>query len=105
MYNLFMVVYTAVLFYVLTPGILLSLPPKSSKMLVAATHALLFALIFKLTHKAAWRLSLRLEGFQDNTAAQPPTKPRTKPPVKPTLNPSMLKMAGSLPPMMIPKKK
>jgi hypothetical protein len=94
MYNLFMVIYTAVLFYVLTPGILLSLPPKGSKMLVAATHALLFALIFKCTHKAAWRLSLRLEGFQDNTAAPPAPQA--------ALNPSMLKMAGSLPPLMMP---
>jgi hypothetical protein len=66
MYNLFMFLYTAVLFYVLTPGILLSLPPKSSKMVVAATHALVFALVYKFTHRMAWKLSMSFEGFQEN---------------------------------------
>ena len=66
MYNLFMFLYTAVLFYVLTPGILLSLPPKSSKMVVAATHAFVFALVYKFTHKMAWKFSMRFEGFQEN---------------------------------------
>ena len=66
MFNLFMVVYTAVLFYLLTPGILLSLPPKSSKMVVAATHAVVFALLYKFTHKIAWKLSMNFEGFQEN---------------------------------------
>jgi hypothetical protein len=78
-----MVVYTAVLFYVLTPGILLSLPPKGSKMLVAATHALVFALVYKFTHKAAWKMSMNFEGFQNkpkqgfqnnNAAMKPPMK-------------------------------
>ena len=73
MFNLFMVVYTAVLFYLLTPGILLSLPPKSSKMVVAATHAVVFALLYKFTHKIAWKLSMNFEGFQENKGnAAPP---------------------------------
>lgn len=85
MYHLFMFVYTAVLFYVLTPGILLSLPPKGSKMLVAATHAVVFALVYKFTYKAAWRMSMNFDGFQDknknmqgfqnnNAAMKPPMK-------------------------------
>jgi hypothetical protein len=85
MQNLFMVIYTAVLFYVLTPGILLSLPPKGSKMVVAATHALVFALVYKLTHRAAWKMSMNFDGFQDkpknmqgfqnnNAAMKPPMK-------------------------------
>ena len=65
MQNLFMFFYTAVLFYVLTPGILLSLPPRSSKMLVAATHALVFALVYKFTYRMAYKLSMSLDGFQD----------------------------------------
>jgi len=36
---------TFILFYLLTPGILLSLPPHSSKHVVAATHALVFTVI------------------------------------------------------------
>jgi hypothetical protein len=41
---------TALLFFVLTPGILLSLPPGGSKMVVAATHAVVFAIVHKLLH-------------------------------------------------------
>ena len=71
MYNLFMFIYTAVLFYVLTPGILLTLPPKSSKMVVAATHAFVFALVYKFTHRMAWKLSMSFEGFQENKGSGP----------------------------------
>ena len=41
---------TALLFFILTPGILLSLPPGGSKMVVAATHAVVFAVVHKLLH-------------------------------------------------------
>lgn len=50
-----MFVYAFLLFFVLTPGILLSLPPKSGKMTVALTHALVFALVWTLTHKLVWQ--------------------------------------------------
>jgi len=42
---------TALLFYVLTPGVLLSLPPGGSQMTVAATHAVVFAIVHILVHK------------------------------------------------------
>jgi hypothetical protein len=38
---------TAVLFFVLTPGVLLALPPGSSLTTQAATHAVVFALVHK----------------------------------------------------------
>jgi len=89
MQNTFMFFYTAVLFYVLTPGILLSLPPKSSKMLVAATHALVFALVYKFTYRMAVRFSMSLDGFQDkqkqgfqNTPATLAMKAPSQPPMK-----------------------
>jgi len=59
-----MILFTGILFYVLTPGILLSLPSKGSKMVVAATHALVFALVYSLTYKIALELSMSLEGFK-----------------------------------------
>ena len=52
-----MFLYTALLFFLLTPGILLTLPPKGKKMTVAAVHAVVFGLILGLTHKMVWRLS------------------------------------------------
>ena len=36
-------IFTAVLFFLLTPGIILSLPPGGSKVTVAITHAIVFA--------------------------------------------------------------
>ena len=48
---LVMFLYTALLFFLLTPGILLTLPPKGKKMTVAVVHALVFGLVFSLTHK------------------------------------------------------
>jgi hypothetical protein len=38
---------TALLFFVLTPGVLLSLPPGAGLYTVAATHAVVFALVHK----------------------------------------------------------
>ena len=89
MHSPFMFFYTAVLFYVLTPGIFLSLPPKSSKMLVAATHALVFALVYKFTYRMAARFSMSLDGFQDkqkqgfqNSPAMLAMKAPSQPPMK-----------------------
>jgi hypothetical protein len=53
------VLYCAVLFFVLTPGILVSLPKGGSKVTVAATHALIFATICYATRR------FTVERFQD----------------------------------------
>jgi len=55
--------YAALLFFVLTPAILLRLPPNGGKYTVAAVHALVFGLVFYLTHKIVWRFGASLEGF------------------------------------------
>ena len=62
--NLFTSLYIALLFVVLTPGVVLTLPV-GSKLAVAAAHGLVFAVLYHLTYKTVWRLSTRLEGFQD----------------------------------------
>ncbi len=49
-----MFVFVALLFFVLTPGIVLTVPSGSSKTTVALTHAVVFAIIFTLTHKMVW---------------------------------------------------
>lgn len=51
-----MALYAAALFFVLTPGVVLSLPPGGSRTTVALTHAVVFALVWCLTHKAVCRL-------------------------------------------------
>ena len=62
--SLIVSLYAAILFFVLVPGVLLSLPPKGSKYVIAAVHALVFGLIYHFTHKLVWRLGVSLEGFE-----------------------------------------
>jgi hypothetical protein len=50
-----MFVYAALLFFVLTPGILLRIPPNGNKRIVAAVHAVLFGLVWSLSHKLIWQ--------------------------------------------------
>ena len=61
--SLLVSLYAAILFFVLVPGVLLSIPRKGSKLVVAAVHALVFGLIYHFTHKLVWRLGVSLEGF------------------------------------------
>lgn len=55
--------YVFVLFYVLTPGILVTFPKKSSKMVVALVHGLLFTLILALSYRFVASISSRISGF------------------------------------------
>ena len=45
------IIYIIALFFVLTPGVFLSLPSGGSKTTVALTHAVVFGLVLHLTHK------------------------------------------------------
>ena len=56
--NWLMSIYVAFLFFLLTPSILLRLPPKGSKITVAVVHALVFAIVFHFTHKLVWKISV-----------------------------------------------
>lgn len=51
-----MALYAAVLFFVLTPGVLLSLPPGGSRTTVALTHAVVFGLVWSLTHRMVYKM-------------------------------------------------
>ena len=48
--NLIMFIFSALLFFLLTPGILLSLPPGGSRTVVAITHAIVFAAVWTMSH-------------------------------------------------------
>lgn len=52
---MWMSLYATVLFFVLTPGVLLSLPPGGSRLTVALTHAVVFGIVWALTHKLVWK--------------------------------------------------
>jgi len=70
LYQHYMLPVVGLLFFVLTPGVLVSLPPKGSKLVVAATHAVVFALAFHLTHKLVWNYFYGREGFNSPVAVQ-----------------------------------
>jgi hypothetical protein len=52
---MYMSLYAAVLFFVLTPGVLLSLPPGGSRTTVALTHAVVFGVVWALTHRLVYK--------------------------------------------------
>ena len=58
-----MAIFVAVLFFVLTPGVLVTLPPKGSKLVVAATHAVVFAVVLHVVYKSVRKLTV--SGFAD----------------------------------------
>ena len=56
--NLWLSLYLALLFFVLTPGVLFRLPPGGHKMVVAAVHAVLFAAAYYFTNRAVWQATM-----------------------------------------------
>ena len=54
MFHPLMSLFVALLFVVLTPGVLLSLPPLGSLLEKALVHGVVFALVYHLSHKAVW---------------------------------------------------
>ena len=61
-----MTAFTALLFVVLTPGVLLTLPSKASdKIVVALVHGLVFVLLYHLTYNVVLNWTHKYEGFYD----------------------------------------
>jgi len=64
--NVVSFIYAFLLFFILTPGILLTLPKKGKKMMVASVHALIFAVVFTLTHHWIMKNThFMFEGFKE----------------------------------------
>lgn len=78
--NWLVALYLALLFFILSPNILVRLPPNGNKLTVTATHALIFGVIVYLTTKMVWKLSMSMgiyEGMATATAT-PVQKPKKK---------------------------
>jgi hypothetical protein len=70
--HLLKTLYVVILFVLLTPGVLLRLPPKGSLLTVAIVHGLVFALIYHFTHRIVYTISL--DGFEDTETKKPEEK-------------------------------
>ena len=70
--NWFIALYLAVLFFVLSPGVLLRLPKNGSKFTVAGVHALVFGAVAFFSCKFVWNLSRRfgVEGMEGKKAVE-----------------------------------
>ena len=79
--NVLFSLYVLVLFFVLTPGILVTLPKNGSKMMVTAVHGVIFAVVLFLTGRAVWMMTAgAMEGFINTTTRVPRTKPNATTP-------------------------
>lgn len=56
MHSLLMALFSAMLFFILTPGVLLTLPKGGSKMTVALVHAAVFAMIWHFSHHFVYKM-------------------------------------------------
>ena len=67
--NAYFAAYMAILFFLLSPGVLLRLPARGSRLVVAVTHGLVFVAALYLTKNVVLRLLYGMgcmyEGFQD----------------------------------------
>ena len=56
MFNILMMLYMVVLFVLLTPGVLLRLPARSSKVTSAIVHGLIFTVVLHFTSEMVMQL-------------------------------------------------
>jgi hypothetical protein len=78
MFHVYMSLFVAALFFVLTPGVLVRLPSGGSKLAVAATHAAVFFLVYHLTNSAVSKYLYEMQGFEN--ASSSPTPKGNMPP-------------------------
>lgn len=64
-------IYAAILFFLLSPNVLLRLPPTGNKYVVAATHAIVFAVVFYFTNKYVSEMSMKMHGKMATATASP----------------------------------
>jgi len=75
--NLIILIYTGLLFFVLTPRILVKIPSHASPLTLAVVHAFVFTVIFYFTVPLVSKV---YEGFQDAPPMPPPSPPPPAPP-------------------------
>jgi len=94
--NLLALVYSCILFIVISPNILFKIPSKGSKNIVAVTHAVLFGIVLYFTEPFVVNFSRKnLEGIGSNSSAD--SSPTTSPSIAGSLPSTSASNAGSSP--------
>ena len=57
MMNIMMSLYVAILFVLLTPGVLVYIPKHASKLTTAVVHGLIFAVVYHFTYKMVYNMT------------------------------------------------
>ena len=57
MMNIMMTLYVAILFVLLTPGVLITLPKNASRLTSAVVHGLVFAVVYHFTYKTVYNMT------------------------------------------------
>jgi hypothetical protein len=58
--NIVVAIFLALLFFILTPGVVLRLPQNGGKLTVAFVHAIVFGIIVYFTEHLVWKWSTTL---------------------------------------------
>ena len=74
MHSIVTSVFGAILFFLLSPGILLRLPSNGSKMMVAMVHALVFGLVFYFAHRSVYSYFNPMRRFEGMVPSHGPSK-------------------------------
>ena len=73
--NIIVALYSAILFFILSPNILVRLPPNGSKMTVAMVHAAIFSVVLYFTQKMVWQFSTKMLEGAENMLPKKPSQP------------------------------
>jgi len=68
--NFTITLYSAVLFFILTPSIFFRIPVKGSTKIVTLVHAVIFGFVLYFTRKSVWNASSILENFDSSSIDQ-----------------------------------
>lgn len=63
--HILMILFTAALSFLISPGIVFTLPKGGSKLTIGLTHALVFAVLYELTEKTVEHILSKYESYTD----------------------------------------
>ena len=63
--DILMIFFTALISFIISPGIFFTFPKSQSKWVIALTHAVIFAVLYEMVEKTLEQITRRLESYTD----------------------------------------